>query len=397
MDTITHGIAGALIGKAVFGGGDLRTGRASRARVLTWAAMLGAIAPDADAFRNVISRNELLVLTWHRGVTHSLLCVPAFALGLAALTQWFVRRRQWECPSFALLTLVYAIGILSHIFLDLATSFGTMVWSPLAWTRPALDLLFILDFTLSAIVLVPQLLVRVYESPEKALRRALRFWLLCVLAALVIAGISQVVEVHISPVTVLGVTALLAALFFGPLLGGRGFHITRAGWCRTGLLLCVVYLGCAVAAHRAALARLERFAESKHLRVESLGALPAPPSLWRWDGLVRVPHGVYELRMDLAEREVSAADADRALKYSFFPEAPGNAQIERALRLPEVRKVLWFARFPVTRFHKEGNEAVVEIVDLRFRATRPGHAAPFTYQVRLDNEGKILFHGWARE
>ena len=400
MDTITHGIAGALIGKAVFGGDDLltdRSGGASRARVLTWAAMLGAIFPDSDVLRHFISRNELLVLTWHRGVTHSLLCVPAFALGLAALTQWFVLRRKWECPSFALLTLIYAVGILSHIFLDLATSFGTMIWSPLAWTRPTLDLLFILDFTFSAIVLLPQLLASVYERPENAPRRALRWWLLCVLAALVISGISHVADVPISPETVLGVTVFLAMLFFGPLLRGRGFRVSRAAWCCVGLLLCVAYLGGAEVAHRAALGRVERFAEVLHLPVQSLAALPAAPSVWRWDGLVRTPHGVYELRMNLAEREASAANAAHVLEYRFYPEAPPNLQIERVRRMPEVRKVLWFARFPVTRFHREGSQAVVEIVDLRFRPTRPGHAAPFTYQVRLDKDGHILSQGWAGE
>ncbi|MBZ5703197.1 MAG: metal-dependent hydrolase [Acidobacteriia bacterium] len=402
MDTITHGIAGALIGKAVFGGGDLLTERPatngpSRERVLTWAAMLGAIFPDSDAIRHLFSRNEMLVLTWHRGMTHSLLCVPAFALGLAALTQWFLRRRKWECPSFALLTLIYAIALLSHIFLDLATSFGTMIWSPLAWTRPALDLLFILDFSFSAIVLLPQLLSSVYERPENAPRRALRWWLLSVLAVLVISGVSRVADVAISPLTVLGVTAFLAALFFAPLLRGRGFRVSRAAWCRAGLLLSVAYLGGAVVAHRAALARVERFAEVLHLPVQSLAALPAAPSVWRWEGLVRTPHGVYELRMDLAEREASAGDATHVLEYRFYPEAPANPQIERVRRMPEVQKVLWFARFPVTRFHREGSQAVVEIVDLRFRSTRPGHAAPFTYQVRLDRDGRILAQGWARE
>jgi len=31
---------------------------------------------------------------------------------------------------------VYAVGIVSHILLDLITSFGTMIWSPLKWSRP---------------------------------------------------------------------------------------------------------------------------------------------------------------------------------------------------------------------------------------------------------------------
>src|SRR5579859_7995753 len=128
MDTITHGIAGALIGKAVFRGEDMFASQPiNRARIITWSLMLGAIFPDADMFRDFLSSNQMLILTWHRGVTHSLLCMPFFALVLAALTRWFGRWRKWDAPSFGALTGIYAIGILSHILLDLVTSFGTML------------------------------------------------------------------------------------------------------------------------------------------------------------------------------------------------------------------------------------------------------------------------------
>src|SRR4029077_17074661 len=86
---------------------------------------------------------------------------------LAAITRALARWRKWEAPSFAALSAIYAAGILSHILLDLVTSFGTMVWSPLKWSRPAWDLIFIVDFTLTAIFLVPQLLAWVYAQPEK--------------------------------------------------------------------------------------------------------------------------------------------------------------------------------------------------------------------------------------
>src|SRR5579863_8107711 len=113
MDTITHGIAGALIGKAVFRGEDMFASRAmNRARIVTWALMLGAIFPDSDMLREFFSRNPMLILTWHRSITHSLVCMPFFALVLAALTRWFVRWRKWDAPSFAALTGIYAAGIL---------------------------------------------------------------------------------------------------------------------------------------------------------------------------------------------------------------------------------------------------------------------------------------------
>src|SRR5258708_5192115 len=145
----------------------------NRRRVVTWGRMLGAIFPDSGVLREVFSDNELLIVTWHRSITHSLVCLPFFALALAGLTRLVVRRFNWDAPGFGALTGIYAVGILSHILLDLATTFGTMIWSPVNWSRPAWDLIFIVDFTFTAIVLLPQLLAWVYAHPEKLKRRAL--------------------------------------------------------------------------------------------------------------------------------------------------------------------------------------------------------------------------------
>src|ERR1700686_1810488 len=136
----------------------------------------------------MVSQNDLLILTWHRSITHSLLCLPLFAVALAALTRWFVRWRKWDAPSFASLTGIYAIGILSHILLDLVTSFGTMIWSPLKWSRPAWDLIFIIDFSFSAILLVPQIAAWGYARGERLHRRAIITWSVLSLLSLGVAA-----------------------------------------------------------------------------------------------------------------------------------------------------------------------------------------------------------------
>src|SRR5580693_8434825 len=101
MDTITHGIAGALIGKAVFHGEDMFAFRPiNRGRIITWSLMLGAIFPDSDVFRDFFSSDILLIITWHRSLTHSLVLLPLWAVILAAITQAFARWRKWEAPSF---------------------------------------------------------------------------------------------------------------------------------------------------------------------------------------------------------------------------------------------------------------------------------------------------------
>lgn len=395
MDTITHGIAGALIGKAVFRGEDLFTSRPmNRSRVLTWSLMLGSIFPDSDVIRDIFSHDRLLIVTWHRSITHSLVMLPLWALLLAGITRGFANWRKWEAPSFAALSAIYAVGILSHILLDLVTSFGTMIWSPLEWSRPAWDLIFIIDFTLTAIVLVPQLLAWVYSQPEKMRGRAVGVWLVFMPAPFLVAGAAEMAGAPVSNRTTLGAMILLAFIFLSPAIRQWGLKVRHVTWNRAGFAAALTYVALTVVAHGAALERIHKFAELDHLQVASIGALPLPPSLWHWDGLVRTERGVYELRMDLSDKAVKGGEV-LALEHRYFPDAPPNSYIEAAKRLPEVQKILWFARFPVTRFHKEGDEAIVEISDMRFRRERSGEPPSFTYRVRFGAEGSVLSQGWA--
>src|SRR6266481_1123344 len=205
MDTITHGLAGALIAKAALCGEDMFASRPmNRASMVTWSLMLGAIFPDSDILRDWFSSDPLLIVTWHRSITHSLVCLPFFALALAALTHWFVRWRKWDSPSFSALIAIYAVGILSHILLDLVTSFGTMIWSPVKWSRPAWDLIFIIDFTLTAICLAPQILAWVYAKEEGLQRRALGSWMVFAVGTAGVAAIGRAVD---APLSVSGILA----------------------------------------------------------------------------------------------------------------------------------------------------------------------------------------------
>ncbi len=394
MDTITHGIAGALIGKAIFRGEDMFASHPmNRGRILTWSLMLGAIFPDSDVFRDTFSSDRLLIITWHRSITHSLLMLPLWALLLAAITRAFANSRKWQAPSFAALTAIYGVGILSHILLDLVTSFGTMIWSPLQWSRPAWDLVFIVDFTLTAILLVPQLLAWVYSHPEKVNSRAIGMCLVFLPAPWLIAKIGEIVGAPISGRAVLSAMLIFAALFLLPALQSWGLKIRHDTWNRAGFAAALFYVACTLYAHHVAFARIQKFAKLYPLQAESIGALPLPPSLWNWDGLVRTDRGVYELRMDLSERPASDVEL-LACEHHYYPDAPPNSYIDAARRLPEVQRVLWFARFPVTRFRKEADVAVVEISDIRFVQTRRDRPAPFTYRVRFSPGGDVLSKGW---
>jgi membrane-bound metal-dependent hydrolase YbcI (DUF457 family) len=400
MDTITHGIAGALISKAAFGGRDLFPPTAmGKRRLATWALMLGAIFPDSDVLRDFFSSNTLLMITWHRSITHSLLCLPIWSVILAVLTGAIARWRKWEAPSFVALTGLYAVGILSHIFLDLVTTFGTMIWSPLEWSRPAWDILFIIDFTFTAILLLPQLLAWTYEDPKHIRWRATLLWLVFTPAPFLISRLGRIVGAPISNTAVLVATLLFAVLFLFPAVRGWGLRVRYETWSRAGLTLAIAYLLAATLAHRVAFERVKQFAAQEKLEVQAIGALPMPPSFWHWDGLVRAPRGVYEIRMDLSEDLLKYTGPPKAkvLEHTYYPDALPNEYIEVARQLPEVQKVLWFARFPVTRFHKEGSDAIVEFSDLRFPQIRRDRPASFTYRVRFAADGQVVTQGWVRK
>jgi len=234
----------------------------------------------------------------------------------------------------------------------------------------------------------------VYAHAEKVQGRAVGMWLVFLPAPFVIARIGAIVGAPISGRVVLSAMLIFAALFLLPAVLGWGVKIKHDTWNRAGFAAALLYVACTFYAHYVAFSRIQKFAELDRLQAESIGALPLPPSLWHWDGLVRTERGVYELRMDLADKPANDGEL-LALEHHYYPDAPPNSYIEEAKRLPEVQKVLWFSRFPVTRFHKEGDVAVVEISDIRFVQISRNRPASFTYRVRLSSDGNVLSQGWA--
>ncbi len=392
MDPFTHGLTGALVGKAFFTGEQSSApGGAERARLAIYAATLGSLFPDIDVMLGPITRNDLATIELHRGFTHSFSGIPVFAVLLATLTHGYMRRRGREAPSWGLLTVIYSLGIGSHVLLDVITSFGTMIWSPWNHRRVVWDLVFIVDFAMAAIVLLPHVLARVYRAREGSPFRAARAWVILTLCGVAAAGLVGGAGFPTSAWAVAAASVIFAALLFLPAWGGWGVRLRRSTWARAGLLALLAYLGLCAAAHRAALRRVEQFAAGHGLRVERIGALPLPPSAAHWDGLIRTPDGVYQMRLRLGSGNPGA----EPLVYRFFPDAPPNRYIEAARQLPRAQVYLWFARFPVFRFADRGDRKVVEISDLRFFG-RAGRPSPFSFRVTFDAAGQVIQQALAR-
>lgn len=413
MDTITHGIVGALAGKALFAGRDVPAGfgngesralSSPAARAAIVGCTLGSIFPDIDVFAGPLARNPLAIMEWHRNITHSMLMLPLWALVLAALSIPLARLVRWKAPPFWALFGIYATGLATHIFLDVITNFGTMVWSPVRYSRPAWDWVFIVDLNVTAIALVPQFAAWCFREPGRFWARAVGMWALLTVGAFVAYETASGLGYGF-PLWAAGVvSAVLAGTIFLPALRGAGFGWARASWCRAGLAGLCAYIGLAAAAHHKALADLDRFAAAEQVDVQSLAALPLPPILTHWAGLINTPTGVW--------RATFHEPGGRLEGMKFYADAQPLPLADKAAKLRDVQTYLWFARFPVWRVVPHGaDETAVEISDVRFFRERdpfatddpPGSRKPlgpqprragFTFQIIFDAQGRIVSHGF---
>jgi inner membrane protein len=106
----------------------------------------------------------------HRGVTHSLVLLPVWAL----LYSWILAKVLREPAGWRALYGVTALALLSHIVGDLITSFGTVVLAPLSDWRAAIGTTFIIDLWFSGIILAGLVLSAVfYRSKVPALAASL--------------------------------------------------------------------------------------------------------------------------------------------------------------------------------------------------------------------------------
>jgi membrane-bound metal-dependent hydrolase YbcI (DUF457 family) len=378
MDPITHGIAGSLLGKSFFW--------KRNEKVAIFAATLGAVFPDIDTVADFVSRDPLAIVKYHRGITHSFVGLPFFAAGLAWLTRRAGRKLGFETPSWAMLTLIYATGIASHILMDGTTSFGTRMWTPFSQTRVAWDLIFIIDLVFTSILLMPQVAAWVYRDRERSRTRATGMWIVFTAGAAIGWAVARAAGFPFHAWIIAAASAAFASLFFLPGLlgGGWGFRITRETWCRAGLCVALAYVTACAVAHHAAMTHIAAFAEANSIPVVRMGALPLAPSLLDWGVEIRSVDGVYQSQFDL--RHVDDA------RIIYASDSPPDLYTFEAMRLPSVRAFWTFSRFPTVRSHVEDDRQVVDIGENRFMNQRRG-PQPFTYRVVFDSAAHVVQEG----
>jgi inner membrane protein len=150
MDTLTHALSGMLAGRLL---ARPRAGVGASPLPVWQAVVVGAAAaafPDLDFMLGYVS--ELTYLRGHRGITHSVILLPLWALLLAWLLARLFGGEARDRGGWRALYPVACAALLLHIAGDLITQFGTMILAPLSDRRYALGTTFIIDLGVSGIL-----------------------------------------------------------------------------------------------------------------------------------------------------------------------------------------------------------------------------------------------------
>ncbi len=342
MDTITHTLAGAVIAKAI-----------QDEKLEKWGTITGltmGFFPDSDFVLGLF--NSQFYLEYHRDFTHSLLLIPFYGLFFSWLFVKISKRSHfWRFYKICLPVLV------SHVILDLLTSYGTMILSPFLEYRFSWDLVFIIDLFFSGIIFIP----------------------------------------------------FLFGLFWK----------YKAKWfCRTSLVVLMLYVFFCWLQHNRAIELTKTFSKNLNEEVIQIASIPQPLSPYRWANYVETREKVYQGFVDLNLKEPPRFPRQKEetrsifslyferlrnlyqppgkVHYKSYQKLPDSPWVDRALLTEGVKFYYWFARFPVVKSidSKDGRHRV-EFMDLRFLL--PGIRTPFVYYVEFDDSGKIKSEGFLKD
>lgn len=167
MDTLTHALSGALLARATEPK-KLRPGQLPR-RWRMSAGFAAAAFPDVDFVAGFI--DPLAHLAWHRGVTHSIIMLPLWAVILSILLSLISRRRY----SWKAFVGVCMLGLGIHIAGDVITAYGTMILAPLSMRRIQLPTTFIIDPYFTAIIVAGLIASAIWKKTRTAAVLGLAF------------------------------------------------------------------------------------------------------------------------------------------------------------------------------------------------------------------------------
>ncbi len=332
---MTHTLTGVVIARAI---DDKKIGH--------WGTIAGlsmGFFPDTDFVLGLFNRQ--FYLEYHRDFTHSLLLIPFYALFFSWIFVKISKRTHfWSFYKICLAVLV------THVLLDLLTSYGTMIFSPFFEHRFAWDLIFIIDLIFSGIIILPLIISFSWKRKAQWICRG----------------------------SLIGLTLYV---LFCWIQHGRAMELTKA------------------------------FARNSNEEVIQVASLPQPISPFRWANYIETREKVYQGFMDFLRREPpEPIPRSRSffkklsrlyyppekIQYRSWTKLQNSPWVERALATDGVKFYYWFARFPVVKSVNSTNgRHRVEFVDVRFHL--PGIRSPFVYYVEFEDSGEIQSQGFLRD
>ncbi len=336
MDSMTHILTGGVIARAI---NDKKLG--------AWGTIAGLAVgffPDTDFVLGLFDRK--FYLEYHRDFTHSLILTPFYALFFSwVFVKLSKRPHFWSYYRICLPVLV------SHVLLDLFTSYGTMIFSPFFEHRYAWDLVFVIDLIFSGIIFFPLIISLFWKRRSR----------------LICGG------------ALIGLTVYV---FFCWMQHGRALELTKT------------------------------FARNLHEEVIKTASLPQPLSPFRWANYVETKDRVYQGFVDFLRKEPpeSVRSHSRSIfkklnnlyyppeksQYRSWAKLQNSPWVEKALATEGVKFYYWFARFPVVRsVNSNDGRHRVEFMDLSF--VLPGIRTPFVYYLEFDDSGKMQSEGFERD
>ncbi len=334
MDTVTHGLTGWLISRAI----PSDSGR----REATAAVVVGSLLPDADNVTSLLGSESYLRL--HRGLSHGFFGIAVTSLLVALLLYRF---GKWK--DLKKLYLLALLGQLSHIALDLLNSYGTQIFQPFSDARVSFDLLFVVDLVFTGIIVAGLLLSRRRTAPAQA----------AMVALCVYVGFATFLHVRVED-------AMRTAARHHGVRVVSASALPRLGEVHIGTGLSSVSLV------RKAWAQEEGDTLPNLPIPDRPGLYPFPVGPLAWNGFI--DDGRTYLRAEVDPFTGIVAWKQRVRRGADLPEVRAVGDI------PDVRTYLWFARFPVVTTSHSGEETTLVFSDLRFGEV-PGRRRPFVLRV----------------
>jgi len=368
MDNVTHTLFGLTLAATPLG----------RRRGATAALVLACNAPDIDIVATLGGTQAYM--RWHRGPTHGLLGVVGLGIAVAAIVagvdRFLTRQTDGDVGSTATARSLLALsmfGVVTHILMDLPTSYGTRLLSPFDWHWFAFDWLPIIDIYL--LMALAAALVFARLTPEMRRHNAV--------IALVLMAANYAVRgaAHDRALA-------LAPRLFGPTLPqacqgeeatGGPFEPDR--WPRPVAL-----------------------PSTGRRCLVQLAAMPTFISPFHWRIVAQMSNG-YELQdlnvLDARFRREPGAD-EVLWRTALRSPNEWSPPVRAAAGTPAAQTFLGFSRFPDARvFPGAGGDVTVRWTDMRFAGglvalNRPEQPSPFAIVVRVDPDGRILSQGVER-